>query len=90
MTHQGRTKIRRTMTSGQERRRILLRDTGELLGQLERNMATRYSDPVVTLRNGWEKNEKNNSSGHFQRNGRSQVTKWKRSARKSRKSVMEL
>ena len=87
--HQGWTKIRRTMTSGQMRRRILLRDTEELLGQLERNVATRYSDPALTLRNGSEKTERNNSSGHSQRNGRSQITKWKRSARISRKPVME-
>ena len=54
MTHQGRTRIRRTMTNGQMRRRVLLRDTEELLGQLERNMATRYSDPAMSLRNGSE------------------------------------
>ena len=89
MTHQGSTSIRRTMTNGHMRRRALLRDTEELLGQLERNMATRCSDPAMSLRNGSENTEKNYSRGHLQRNGRSEVTKWKRSARKSLRSVME-
>ena len=78
MTHQGRTRIRRTMTNGQMRRRALLRDTEELLGRLERNMATRYSDPAMSLRNGSENTEKNYSRRYFERNGRSQVTKWKK------------
>ena len=49
----------------------------ELLGLLERNMATRYSDPAMSLRNASKNTEKNCSWGHIQKNGRSQMTNGK-------------